>query len=103
MLGTDGFWLFVWNDNGDSICLGAKGEMGVMGAPGPPGPPGTPGRSGLPGLKGTVCFILPCRKCRMQFSMSCVESGFVMLMSQINYWGLCAILTVLIFVIAFQF
>lgn len=55
MLGTDGFWLFVWNDNGDSICLGAKGEMGVMGAPGPPGPPGTPGRSGLPGLKGTVC------------------------------------------------
>lgn len=59
MLGTDGFWLFVWNDNCDSIYLGAKGEMGVMGAPGPPGPPGTPGRSGLPGLKGTVCFILP--------------------------------------------
>lgn len=57
MLGTDGFWLLIWNDNGDSIFLGAKGEMGVMGAPGPPGPPGTPGRSGLLGLKG---MVFPC-------------------------------------------
>jgi len=80
MLGTDGFWLLIWNDNGDSIFLGAKGEMGVMGAPGPPGPPGTPGRSGLPGLKGMV------------FSMSFLSGKWLcMLMIQINYWGPCVL------------
>lgn len=50
------------NDNGDSMCSGAKGEMGVMGAPGPPGPPGTPGRNGLPGSKGNVCFIFTLKR-----------------------------------------